>query len=447
LGTLNTSSILLTFFNVVFNTSTSTLGGYISWLNGSLTTMSSSAPTVGSPTTTDNTLPTAGQPTSYPYFLENSYIWLDDNNNYWAMYIGGIGGNGIDNSTSSNSLAGAPFNNAIYIPTGSAYNTLICQVYGAGGGGGGGGFNNLSTSNITANGGGGGAGAYCCFSVDASEPENGLIELYIPGGGGGGNGCNDSTNVVSGGCGGGGGQDGNGTEFTTPTNFQTATNIWWNSNSLNGTYINAASCPSGAGGMGFSSNNIFYEKLTNYPFIYTYGVNPSISSSATSTETINQANLSAISISFDANVALGGTSTANTVGAVQYGILEELFGIYNQTIQGLSGQTQTPSVVNIGIPYSSETLNNFMPIQSGSTSSGSYNTLSNYNTLYSRPTNDSFDGCVVNQYSYSTTTNPYYFGCGGNGGNSVGGSNAGGYCGFPGCVIFTLTNSTPGNSI
>jgi hypothetical protein len=99
---------IVDFFNIVFSTSNFTLGGYISWVNGTLSTMPTSPPSPAySP-------PTAGQPSSYPYFQSNSYIWLDSNNNYWAMYIGNIGSNGSD-ANGTIGLQGDSFNNAIYV--------------------------------------------------------------------------------------------------------------------------------------------------------------------------------------------------------------------------------------------------------------------------------------------------------------------------------------------
>ena len=76
----------------------------------------------------------------------------------------------------------------------------------------------------------------------------------------------------------------------------------------------------------------------------------------------------------------------------------------------------------LGTPYSSYDLNNFYPLQSGSSIPSGYVSQSS----------QSADGCVVNVFQ-----NRYEFGCGG----SVS------LPGNPGAVIFTLTNSVAGNSI
>jgi hypothetical protein len=387
------------FFNTIFGSS-STLGGYCSWVNGTLTAMPTSPPT------------------SLSQITNGSYIWLDSNNNYWGMYVSQPG---------NGSTAGSPFNNPIYIPTGSAYNTLICQVYGAGGGGGG---NGTSLDEGTGYGGGGGAGSYCCFSVAASDPINGLIEVYIPGGGGSG---------ASGSVGGGGGINGSSSGDLTITNFQIPTSVWWNSNSLNSVYSMVASAPSGTGGTGYNNNSAFVEAFPGNPFIQqiaplifsqfyaVFGV--LIPSTATTIPSLLNAIAALYTIEAAADLVLiaetGAASAADDYSkASQLYALSEWFQSYNQTNQGAGG-SGTPSF--IGKPYGSPTLNNFMPIQSGTTNS----------SVYSTTLTQTNSGGAVNYYAYASTCNPLNLGFGGNAESA----------GNPGAVIFTLTNSTPGNSI
>ena len=401
---------LLSFFNTIFSTTKaySNLGGCISWINGTLSDM---------PTTAPSSLSDIGP---------GGYIWLDSNNNYWSMYVGG-NGNG--------QTAGSVFNNPIYIPTGSAYNTLITQVYGAGAGGGGGGTNIESDAETNPNGdgGGGGAGSYCCFSVSSADPLNGLIELYIPGGGGGGIGA-----AETGGNGGGGGQDGNDGGDLTVTNFQLPTSVWWNSASLNGAYTLVSSAPSGVGGMGFDGSNILANMFPNNPYVA--NLIPSILNQISTYTGLSASTtaelLQLLSAAYVVDAPVDGfeniTSDLQTAGTM-YALYESI-NTYQSSLQGSNGAAPLPNLNNIGTPYASYTLNSFFPLQSGTNDPSTYT---------STPIQSSSGG-VVNQISYNTGSNPFNLGGGGTGG---GGANANGYPGTQGAVIFTLTNSTPGNSI
>ena len=402
--TIDTGAVA--FFNTIFESS-STLGGYFSWVNGTLSSM-----------------PTA-PPNSLSDITNGSYIWLDSKNNYWGMYVSQSG---------FGPYSGSPFNNPVYIPTGSAYNTLICQVYGAGAGGGGN-APNLTTGG-TGYGGGGGAGAYCCFSIAASDPINGLIEIYIPGGGGGGFGGNSTQ---GGGVGGGGGYSGNSTGDETMNYLQIPTSVWWNSNSLNSVYTMVASVSSGTGGGGFSSSGVISAIYPDRPYeaefasilITQYlsivgGVSVLGLTSPTIYETLTAASQYYIAealLDLTEVLTTGGAQflTDLTSAAITEALAELIYN-YNDANQGVSGTGSPPF---IGKPYGSYTLNNLIPVQSGATQGG----------IYSNIPKPSYFGCSINGFNESL--NPLQLGFGGNFESP----------GFPGAVIFTLTNSTPGNSI
>jgi hypothetical protein len=429
---------LVDFFSSIFTGSTgsySNLGGCVSWLCGTLGSMPTTAPT---------TLPESG-----------SYIWLDSNNNYWALYVGG---------PSSDMTTGSPYNNPIYIPIGTAYNTAICQVYGAGGGGGGGGVNTQATSTgIYGAGGGGGAGSYCCFAVASSEPLNGYINLYVPSGGGGGQSNSDPGTGGTGGNGGGGGKDGNGAGALTTTYFQNPTSMWWNSSLLNGAYIMAACAPSGIGGSGFSGTNFVDEYFGSNAAFVNLAINQVLQAfGATSitqildaiveiatfgTVTVSNANLATLANDllvlyniagiFEATPLAGdvdapGVATTNiSQAAAAYAIVNAM-NTYAQSNQGPNAVATSPNLFNVGTPYASGSLNNFNPVQSGASSQDSYTTV----------VQQTSDGCVVNQF-YNNDINPLNLGCGGSGGNI---SNDGSP-GSPGAVIITILNASPSNSI
>ncbi len=399
---------LLAFFSSIFSTTSySNLGGCLSWLNGSLSDMPTTAPT---------TIPSSG-----------AYIWLDEYNNYWGMYTGLIG---------NGSTGGGSNNNPLYIPIGSAYNTLIVQVYGAGGGGGGGGVN-ITTSEATApsgQGGGGGGGSYCCFSISAADPIDGLIEVYIPGGGGGGNGCNQDSYIanpdvtIQGGMGGGGGYNGNSAGDLTITNYQTPTSLWWNSQTLNGAYCMVASAPSGCGGLGYASTNQLTEEASNIPFFDL--ISPYLTG-------IDLALLVAAWAAVEASGGIGTDEEIAVQRLAQFTAFLNYVNSYGQSNQGGNGQGPPPTLNALGTPYSSYTLNNYWPIQSGSTN----------NNVYSSDPQQDVNGGVVNSFSGGDIQNPLHFGYGGSGGSGAGGTDPTGSCGFPGAIIFTLTNSSAGNSI